>query len=186
MEIEGFLIRDAGDAATGLVGFGHGSSNLLWATALHSRFVVVFYKRAWIVWHHFFGTSMTFVTAPITRPPEVLTAAQLATEESRATATPMMEQFIEIKANNPDSPAVLPDGRFLRIVLPGCREASRALGITLTKRGKHQARTSRCAACRSTRADDYLQKLIGSASASPSASRSRIRRRPRSAAANRS
>ncbi len=45
---------------------------------------------------------MTFVTEPAARNNEVLTAAQLATEESRSTATPMMEQFIEIKANNPD------------------------------------------------------------------------------------
>ncbi|MHC2481836.1 hypothetical protein ACVIKP_003627 [Rhizobium leguminosarum] len=34
---------------------------------------------------------------------EAFSAAELATAESRASATPMMEQFIEIKANNPGS-----------------------------------------------------------------------------------
>lgn len=35
--------------------------------------------------------------------PDVLNTAALTSQESRATATPMMEQYIEIKANNPGS-----------------------------------------------------------------------------------
>ena len=80
---------------------------------------------------------MTFVPEPITRSPEVLTAVQLATEESRATATPMMEQFIEIKANNPDSLLFYRMGDFYELFFQDAVEASRALGITLTRRGQH-------------------------------------------------
>ena len=39
----------------------------------------------------------------IVRPNDILSTADLATDESRASATPMMEQYIEIKAANPDS-----------------------------------------------------------------------------------
>ncbi len=104
---------------------------------------------------------MTFVTAPITRPPEVLTAAQLATEESRATATPMMEQFIEIKANNPDSILFYRMGDFYELFFQDAVEASRALGITLTRRGQHLGQDIPMCGVPVHAADDYLQKLIG-------------------------
>lgn len=104
---------------------------------------------------------MTFVTDPITRPPEVLTAAQLATEESRATATPMMEQFIEIKANNPDSILFYRMGDFYELFFQDAVEASRALGITLTRRGQHLGQDIPMCGVPVHAADDYLQKLIG-------------------------
>ncbi|WP_428427191.1 DNA mismatch repair protein MutS [Pararhizobium sp.] len=103
---------------------------------------------------------MTFVTAPITRPPEVLTAAQLATEESRATATPMMEQFIEIKSNNPDSILFYRMGDFYELFFQDAVEASRALGITLTRRGQHLGQDIPMCGVPVHAADDYLQKLI--------------------------
>ncbi len=104
---------------------------------------------------------MTFVAEPITRPPEVLTAAQLATEESRATATPMMEQFIEIKANNPDSILFYRMGDFYELFFQDAVEASRALGITLTRRGQHLGQDIPMCGVPVHAADDYLQKLIG-------------------------
>jgi len=104
---------------------------------------------------------MTFVTEPITRPPEVLTTAQLATEESRATATPMMEQFIEIKANNPDSILFYRMGDFYELFFQDAVEASRALGITLTRRGQHLGQDIPMCGVPVHAADDYLQKLIG-------------------------
>ena len=52
----------------------------------------------------------------------------------------MMAQYLAIKAPNPKFSPVLPDGRFLRIVLRGRRNRRRALGIVLTKRGKHRGR----------------------------------------------
>ena len=41
--------------------------------------------------------------------------------DAPARVTPMMEQYLEIKAAHPGPAAVLPDGRFLRAVLRGCR-----------------------------------------------------------------
>ncbi|HVK91925.1 MAG TPA: hypothetical protein VM468_11075, partial [Mycoplana sp.] len=43
------------------------------------------------------------VNDQILRNSDILTTAELASGASRASATPMMEQYIEIKANNPDS-----------------------------------------------------------------------------------
>ncbi|MBD3805305.1 MAG: hypothetical protein IE919_19015, partial [Thioclava sp.] len=77
---------------------------------------------------------MTINRAPST---EVLNAAELVSEESRASATPMMEQYIEIKANNPDSLLFYRMGDFYELFFEDAVDASRALGITLTKRGQH-------------------------------------------------
>ncbi|MER9890846.1 hypothetical protein NKJ40_01910, partial [Mesorhizobium sp. M0119] len=55
-----------------------------------------------------------------------------------APATPMMEQYIEIKAANPDSLLFYRMGDFYELFFDDAEKASRALGIVLTKRGKHQ------------------------------------------------
>ena len=93
-------------------------------------------------------------------PPSTLTTAQLATAESRATATPMMEQFIEIKANNPDSLLFYRMGDFYELFFEDAVDASRALGITLTKRGQHLGQDIPMCGVPVHAADDYLQKLI--------------------------
>lgn len=92
--------------------------------------------------------------------PAILTTAQLATAESRATATPMMEQFIEIKANNPDSLLFYRMGDFYELFFEDAVDASRALGITLTKRGQHLGQDIPMCGVPVHAADDYLQKLI--------------------------
>ncbi|MFM2282475.1 MAG: mismatch repair protein MutS [Pseudomonadota bacterium] len=92
---------------------------------------------------------------------EALTVAQLASEESRQTATPMMEQFIEIKANNPDSLLFYRMGDFYELFFEDALEASRALGITLTRRGQHMGIDIPMCGVPVHAADDYLQKLIG-------------------------
>ena len=104
---------------------------------------------------------MNFVTDYSTRAGEVLSAAELASEESRSTATPMMEQFIEIKANNPDSLLFYRMGDFYELFFQDAVEASRALGITLTKRGQHMGQEIPMCGVPVHAADDYLQKLIG-------------------------
>ncbi|CAN7143427.1 DNA mismatch repair protein MutS [Rhizobium sp. LjRoot258] len=91
---------------------------------------------------------------------EAFSAAELATEESRASATPMMEQFIEIKANNPDSLLFYRMGDFYELFFEDALEASRALGITLTKRGQHMGQDIAMCGVPVHAADDYLQKLI--------------------------
>ncbi|MBX9456768.1 MAG: DNA mismatch repair protein MutS [Rhizobium sp.] len=92
---------------------------------------------------------------------EALTVAELASEESRQTATPMMEQFIEIKAANPDSLLFYRMGDFYELFFEDALEASRALGITLTKRGQHMGLDIPMCGVPVHAADDYLQKLIG-------------------------
>ncbi|MHA7969512.1 DNA mismatch repair protein MutS [Rhizobium sp. CAU 1783] len=91
---------------------------------------------------------------------EVLNAAELASEESRASATPMMEQYIEIKANNPGSLLFYRMGDFYELFFEDAVEASRALGITLTKRGQHLGLDIPMCGVPVHAADDYLQKLI--------------------------
>ena len=52
----------------------------------------------------------------------------------------MMEQYIEIKAANPDCLLFYRMGDFYELFFEDAEIASRALGIVLTKRGKHLGR----------------------------------------------
>ena len=79
---------------------------------------------------------------------DAFSAAELASEESRASATPMMEQYIEIKANNPGSLLFYRMGDFYELFFEDAVDASRALGITLTKRGQHMGQDIPMWACR--------------------------------------
>lgn len=72
-----------------------------------------------------------------------------------------MEQFIEIKANNPDSLLFYRMGDFYELFFDDAVDASRALGITLTKRGQHMGQDIPMCGVPFHAADDYLQKLIG-------------------------
>lgn len=75
--------------------------------------------------------------------------------------TPMMEQYIEIKTANPDSLLFYRMGDFYELFFEDAEHASRALGITLTKRGKHLGEDIPMCGVPVHAADDYLQKLIG-------------------------
>ncbi|AUX74999.1 DNA mismatch repair protein MutS [Sinorhizobium fredii] len=103
---------------------------------------------------------MNFMPDASSRTGDVLSVSDLASEESRSTATPMMEQFIEIKANNPDSLLFYRMGDFYELFFQDAVEASRALGITLTKRGQHLGQDIPMCGVPVHAADDYLQKLI--------------------------
>lgn len=74
--------------------------------------------------------------------------------------TPMMAQFIEIKAANPDSLLFYRMGDFYELFFDDAQKASRALGITLTKRGKHGGEDIPMCGVPVHTADDYLQRLI--------------------------
>lgn len=91
---------------------------------------------------------------------DAFSAAELASDESRASATPMMEQYIEIKANNPGSLLFYRMGDFYELFFEDAIDASRALGITLTKRGQHMGQDIRMCGVPVHAADDYLQRLI--------------------------
>ncbi len=72
----------------------------------------------------------------------------------------MMEQYIEIKANNPGSLLFYRMGDFYELFFEDAVEASRSLGITLTKRGQHMGHDIPMCGVPVHAADDYLQKLI--------------------------
>nr|WP_246180188.1 DNA mismatch repair protein MutS [Microvirga thermotolerans] len=73
----------------------------------------------------------------------------------------MMAQYIEIKAANPDSLLFYRMGDFYELFFEDAEIASQALGIVLTKRGKHQGQDIPMCGVPVERADDYLQRLIG-------------------------
>jgi len=74
--------------------------------------------------------------------------------------TPMMEQYIEIKAANPDCLLFYRMGDFYELFFDDAEIASRALGIVLTKRGKHLGRDIPMCGVPIERADEYLHRLI--------------------------
>ncbi|MBI3274999.1 MAG: DNA mismatch repair protein MutS, partial [Methylocystis sp.] len=74
--------------------------------------------------------------------------------------TPMMAQYIEIKAANPDCLLFYHMGDFYELFFEDAQIAARALGIMLTKRGKHLGEDIPMCGVPVERADDYLQKLI--------------------------
>ena len=75
-------------------------------------------------------------------------------------ATPSMAQYLEIKTANPDSLLWYRMGDFYELFFEDAVVASAALGIVLTKRGRHQGCDIPMCGVPIHRADDYLQKLI--------------------------
>ena len=75
-------------------------------------------------------------------------------------ATPVMEQYIEIKAANPDCLLFYRMGDFYELFFDDAEVAARTLGIVLTKRGKHLGRDIPMCGVPVHRADEYLQRLI--------------------------
>jgi DNA mismatch repair protein MutS len=80
--------------------------------------------------------------------------------DTSAKMTPMMAQYFEIKAANPDCLLFYRMGDFYELFFEDAEIASRALGIVLTKRGKHEGEDIRMCGVPVERADDYLQRLI--------------------------
>src|SRR3954449_13192239 len=90
-------------------------------------------------------------------PPEDTAEPQ---PEAAARPSPMMEQYIEIKAANPDCLLFYRMGDFYELFFEDAEIASRALGIVLTKRGKYLGRDIPMCGVPVIRADEYLHKLI--------------------------
>src|ERR1700729_2920196 len=80
--------------------------------------------------------------------------------ETAARVTPMMAQYLEIKAVNPGCLLFYRMGDFYELFFDDAEIASRALGIVLTKRGKHKGEDIRMCGVPIERADDYLNRLI--------------------------
>src|SRR5262249_26045702 len=67
-------------------------------------------------------------------------AADATSADDLGRVTPMMEQYIEIKAAHPDCLLFYRMGDFYELFFADAEVASRALGIVLTKRGRHLGR----------------------------------------------
>jgi DNA mismatch repair protein MutS len=80
--------------------------------------------------------------------------------DDTARVSPMMEQYLEIKAANPGLLLFYRMGDFYELFFEDAEIASRALGIVLTKRGKHQAMDIPMCGVPVERSDDYLHRLI--------------------------
>ena len=90
--------------------------------------------------------------------PEDTPAATPAPEAGHV--TPVMAQYIEIKAANPDCLLFYRMGDFYELFFEDAEVASRALGIVLTKRGKHHGQDIPMCGVPIARSDEYLHRLI--------------------------
>jgi DNA mismatch repair protein MutS len=80
--------------------------------------------------------------------------------EASSRVTPMMEQYLEIKAAHPGLLLFYRMGDFYELFFEDAEIASKALGIMLTKRGKHQGLDIPMCGVPVERAEDYLHRLI--------------------------
>src|SRR5215831_2429435 len=74
--------------------------------------------------------------------------------------TPLMKQYAEIKAANPGCRLFYRMGDFYELFFDDAEAASRALGIVLTKRGRHRGQDIPMCGVPVHRADEYLHRLI--------------------------
>ena len=106
---------------------------------------------------------------PAPAPPEAAPAA-----DANSRVTPMMEQYLEIKAAHPGLLLFYRMGDFYELFFEDAEIASRTLGIVLTKRGKHQGMDIPMCGVPVERSEDYLHRLINAGHGSRCASRPRI------------
>jgi DNA mismatch repair protein MutS len=78
-----------------------------------------------------------------------------------AAATPMMAQYLAIKAQHPECLLFYRMGDFFELFFKDAEKASVALGIVLTKRGKNGGEDIPMCGVPVVRAEEYLHKLIG-------------------------
>src|SRR3954466_4140298 len=83
-----------------------------------------------------------------------------ASIEAGGRLTPMMEQYLEIKAANPGLLLFYRMGDFYEMFFEDAEIASRALRIVLTKRGQHRGLDIPMCGVPIERSDDYLHRLI--------------------------
>jgi DNA mismatch repair protein MutS len=105
------------------------------------------------------------VQKPIRREPDDATVpvqqpAAAKPGDDLGRVTPMMEQYLEIKAANQGLLLFYRMGDFYELFFEDAEIASRALGIVLTKRGKHAGADIPMCGVPVERAEDYLHRLI--------------------------
>lgn len=92
--------------------------------------------------------------------PSILAPAAGPDATARGHVTPVMAQYVEIKAANPDCLLFYRMGDFYELFFEDAEQASQALGIVLTKRGKHLGEDIPMCGVPISRAEEYLHKLI--------------------------
>src|ERR1700710_1679174 len=80
--------------------------------------------------------------------------------EDTVRVSPMMDQFLEIKAAHPGLLLFYRMGDFYELFFEDAEIASRALGIVLTKRGRHQGADIPMCGVPVERSEDYRHRLI--------------------------
>src|SRR6201989_671867 len=98
------------------------------------------------------------IQQPVSVPP--ITPAEPAPSDANARVTPMMEQYLEIKAAHPGLLLFYRMGDFYELFFEDAEIASKTLGIVLTKRGKHQGLDIPMCGVPVERSEDYLPRLI--------------------------
>src|ERR1700742_534931 len=98
------------------------------------------------------------IQQPVSAPPTL--PAEPAPSDANARVTPMMEQYLEIKAAHPGLLLFYRMGDFYELFFEDAEFASQALGIVLTKRGKHQGADIPMCGVPVERSEDYLHRLI--------------------------
>src|ERR1700712_2070169 len=83
-------------------------------------------------------TLMALSAMTIHSTPPAPSDNEAASSEAAGRVTPMMEQYLELKAANPGLLLFYRMGDFYELFFEDAEIASRALGIMLTKRGRHQ------------------------------------------------
>ncbi len=98
--------------------------------------------------------------APSTLTDEPLPDAPLTSPVEPERVTPMMAQYLGIKADHPDALLFYRMGDFYELFLEDAVVAAKVLGIVLTKRGKHNGDDIAMCGVPVERSDDYLHTLI--------------------------
>lgn len=81
---------------------------------------------------------------------------------AKATATPAMQQYFDVKAKHPDCLLFYRMGDFYELFFDDALASSRILDIALTKRGKHAGEDIPMCGVPVHAAENYLQRLIAS------------------------
>src|ERR1700692_637962 len=96
----------------------------------------------------------------IPMPADSTPAPEGSAPEAPGRVTPMMEQYLEIKAAHPGLLLFYRMGDFYELFFEDAEIASKTLGIVLTKRGKHQGLDIPMCGVPVERSADYLHRLI--------------------------
>jgi len=93
-------------------------------------------------------------------PHQQIAASNATRQDQSGKMTPMMAQYTRIKQAHPESLLFYRMGDFYEMFFSDAETAAAALGIALTKRGKHLGDDIPMCGVPVHAADDYLQKLI--------------------------